>query len=257
MAGKIEEEPEYGEPGRIAVSFFEAKEVSKSFGGLQAVSEVSFTLEEGELVGLIGPNGSGKTTLLNLISGYYAPESGSMRIGPHPIHGLTPDGVFHCGIVRMFQQTRVFGRMSVTDNLLVSGYAAGLDLRGATEKAGLIMEKLELARLADEDAAHLSGGQQKLLEFGCCFMGEPKLVLLDEPFAAIHPSMKEIIARYIAEKHAERQTFIIVSHDIPAVLELCPRSVVMNAGMVIADDATDRVLHDDRVIEAYLGGTVL
>ncbi len=87
-------------------------------------------------------------------------------------------------------------------------------------------------------------------------MGDPKVVLLDEPFAAIHPSMKEILARHIKERHGEGQTFIIVSHDIPAVLELCPRAVVMNAGEVIADDATEQVLNDDRVIEAYLGGTV-
>ena len=121
----------------------------------------------------------------------------------------------------------------------------------------MIVEKLELSHLWDEDAGHLSGGQQKLLEFGCCFMGDPKVVLLDEPFAAIHPSMKEILVRYITEKHQEGQTFVIVSHDIPAVLELCPRSVVMNAGAVIADEATEYVLNDEEVIEAYLGGMML
>ncbi|MGA7877149.1 MAG: ATP-binding cassette domain-containing protein [Desulfoferrobacter sp.] len=235
------------------MSFFQIKDVTKSFGGLQAVAGVSFSLERGELVGLIGPNGSGKTTLLNLLSGYYPPGSGSILIEEEPVQGLPPNSVFHRGIVRMFQQTRVFSRISVADNLLVSGYAAGLDVHESSGRAKVIMEKLELLRLADEDAGHLSGGQQKLLEFGCCFIGDPKLVLLDEPFAAIHPSMKEIIARYIVERHAQGQTFIIVSHDIPAVLELCPRSVVMNAGMVIADDPTDQVLQDENVIEAYLG----
>ena len=230
--------------------------VSKRFGGLQAVAGVSFRMERGELLALIGPNGSGKTTLLNILSGYYAPDSGSITLQDTAIHGLKPDQVAHRGFARMFQLTRVFRRMSVMDNLLVAGYAVGLDHAAAAKRAARLTEALGLSRLNDEDAGRLSGGQQKLLEFGGCFMGDPKVVLLDEPFAAIHPSMKEILARHIKERHDEGQTFIIVSHDIPAVLELCPRAVVMNAGEVIADDATERVLNDERVIEAYLGGTV-
>ena len=230
--------------------------VSKRFGGLQAVASVSFQVQRGELLALIGPNGSGKTTLLNILSGYYAPDSGSIALEDTAIHGLKPDQVSHRGFARMFQLTRVFRRMSVMDNLLVAGCAAGLDHSGALERAARITRDLGLSHLNDEDAGRLSGGQQKLLEFGGCFMGEPRVVLLDEPFAAIHPSMKEILARYIRLKHDEGQTFIIVSHDIPAVLELCPRAVVMNAGELIADDATARVLNDERVIEAYLGGTV-
>jgi len=230
--------------------------VSKRFGGLQAVANVSFRMERGELLALIGPNGSGKTTLLNILSGYYAPDSGRIALEDTAIHGLKPDHVAHRGFARMFQLTRVFRRMSVMDNLLVAGYAVGLDHAAAAKRAARLTEELGLSHLNDEDAGRLSGGQQKLLEFGGCFMGEPKVVLLDEPFAAIHPSMKEILARHIRERHSQGQTFIIVSHDIPAVLELCPRAVVMNAGEVIADDATQRVLNDERVIEAYLGGTV-
>jgi branched-chain amino acid transport system ATP-binding protein len=213
-------------------------------------------MERGELLALIGPNGSGKTTLLNILSGYYAPDSGSITLQDAAIHGLKPNQVAHRGFARMFQLTRVFRRMSVIDNLLVAGYAVGLDHAAAAARASRISEELGLAHLNDEDAGRLSGGQQKLLEFGGCFMGEPKVVLLDEPFAAIHPSMKETLARYIRQKHEEGQTFIIVSHDIPAVLELCPRAVVMSAGEVIADEATASVLNDERVIEAYLGGTV-
>jgi branched-chain amino acid transport system ATP-binding protein len=237
------------------VSYLAFAGVSKRFGGLQAVASVSFRMERGELLALIGPNGSGKTTLLNILSGYYAPDSGSITLQDAAIHGLKPNRVAHRGFARMFQLTRVFRRMSVIDNLLVAGYAVGLDHAAAADRASRISEELGLAHLNDEDAGRLSGGQQKLLEFGGCFMGEPKVVLLDEPFAAIHPSMKETLARYIRQKHAEGQTFIIVSHDIPAVLELCPRAVVMNAGEVIADDATASVLNDERVIEAYLGGT--
>jgi branched-chain amino acid transport system ATP-binding protein len=238
------------------VSYLTFDGVSKRFGGLQAVANVSFPMERGELLALIGPNGSGKTTLLNILSGYYAPDSGSITLQDTAIHGLKPDQVAYRGFARMFQLTRVFRRMSVMDNLLVAGYAVGLDHAAASKRAARLTEELGLARLNDEDAGRLSGGQQKLLEFGGCFMGEPKVVLLDEPFAAIHPSMKEILARYIKDRHSKGQTFIIVSHDIPAVLELCPRAVVMNAGEVIADDATERVLNDERVIEAYLGGTI-
>jgi ABC-type branched-subunit amino acid transport system ATPase component len=237
------------------VTYLTIDSVSKRFGGLQAVANVSFEVERGELLALIGPNGSGKTTLLNILSGYYAPDSGSISLEDTPIHGLNPDQVAHRGFARMFQLTRLFRRMSVMDNLLVAGYAAGLDHGAASRRAARIGGDLGLAHLNDEDAGRLSGGQQKLLEFGGCFMGEPKVVLLDEPFAAIHPSMKETLARYIRQKHEEGQTFIIVSHDIPAVLELCPRAVVMNAGEVIADDATASVLTDGGVIEAYLGGT--
>jgi branched-chain amino acid transport system ATP-binding protein len=238
------------------VSYLTFDGVSKRFGGLQAVANVSFGMERGELLALIGPNGSGKTTLLNILSGYYAPDSGSITLQDTAIHGLKPDQVAYRGFARMFQLTRVFRRMSVMDNLLVAGYAVGLDHAAASKRAARLTEELGLARLNDEDAGRLSGGQQKLLEFGGCFMGEPKVVLLDEPFAAIHPSMKEILARYIKDRHSKGQTFIIVSHDIPAVLELCPRAVVMNAGEVIADNATERVLNDERVIEAYLGGTI-
>jgi branched-chain amino acid transport system ATP-binding protein len=238
------------------VSYLTFAEVSKRFGGLQAVANVSFRMERGELLALIGPNGSGKTTLLNILSGYYAPDSGSISLQDTAIHGLKPDQMACRGFARMFQLTRVFRRMSVMDNLLVAGYAVGLDHVAASHRAARLSEELGLARLSEEDAGRLSGGQQKLLEFGGCFMGEPKVVLLDEPFAAIHPSMKETLSRYIRKRHGEGQTFIIVSHDIPAVLELCPRAVVMNAGEVIADDATERVLNDERVIEAYLGGTV-
>jgi len=106
----------------------------------------------------------------------------------------------------------------------------------------------------DLDAGQLSGGQQKLLEFGCCFMVTPKIALLDEPFAAVHPAMKETMARFIRTRHAEGQTFLIVSHDMPAVVELCPRTLCMNAGALIADGPTRTVLNDPVVIEAYLGG---
>ena len=228
--------------------------VAKSFGGLHAVDGVSFDIDEGELVGLIGPNGSGKTTLLNIISGYQPANSGSVLLDAKPIHGLKPERIAQAGLLRMFQLTRVFRRMSTLDNLMTAGRALGLTHAPAQARAELLLAELTLERVRDIDAGQLSGGQQKLLEFGCCFMVPPRIALLDEPFAAVHPAMKETMARFIRARHSQSQTFLIVSHDMPVIVELCPRTVCMNAGSVIADDATRTVFSDPVVIEAYLGG---
>ncbi|RMF91424.1 MAG: ABC transporter ATP-binding protein [Nitrospinota bacterium] len=235
-------------------NWFTVQAVSKRFFGLQALQAVSFSVSPGEMVGIIGPNGSGKTTLLNIISGYYAPDTGTIRLGHTRIDGLPPNRVAGLGIARMFQITRLFRRLSVLENLLVVAYATGRSgEREALERADQILAALHLEGMRDEPAASLSGGQQKLLEFGTCFMANPQLVLLDEPFASIHPTLKEILATFIRERHQAGETFLIVSHDIPAVVDLCPRLVVLSAGTVIADGPTATVLDTDQVIEAYLG----
>lgn len=228
--------------------------VGKSFGGLRAVDGVSFTVDAGELVGLIGPNGSGKTTLLNILSGHQPPDAGTVLLDGKPIQQFKPERIAQAGLLRMFQLTRVFRRMSALDNLLTAGRALGLTHRQAAARAAQLLAELTLERVSDLAAGQLSGGQQKLLEFGCCFMVPPRIALLDEPFAAVHPAMKEIMAGYIRARYAEGQTFLIVSHDMPVIVELCPRTVCMNAGAVIADEATRAVLNDPVVIEAYLGG---
>jgi branched-chain amino acid transport system ATP-binding protein len=228
-------------------------DVTKYFGGLKALDGASFAVDEGELVGLIGPNGSGKTTLLNILSGHLAPDSGSVTLDGRPITGLRPEALARLGVLRMFQLTRVFPRMSVLDNLLVAGCALGLSQADAEKRARELLDDLSLTRVISLDAGHLSGGQLKLLEFGSCFMVPPRIALLDEPFAAVHPTMKEIMAGFIRRRHAAGQTFILVSHDMPVIVELCPRSVCMNAGAVIADESTRAVLTDPVVIEAYLG----
>jgi branched-chain amino acid transport system ATP-binding protein len=227
--------------------------VVKSFGGLKAVDRASFAVNEGELVGLIGPNGSGKTTLLNILSGHLVPDAGRVTLDGRSIAGFRPEALARLGVLRMFQLTRVFPRMSVLDNLLVSGCALGLSQTDAERRAYELVDDLSLTRVIDLDAGHLSGGQLKLLEFGSCFMVPPRIALLDEPFAAVHPTMKEIMAGFIRRRHAAGQTFLLVSHDMPVIVELCPRSVCMNAGAVIADESTRAVLTDPVVIEAYLG----
>jgi branched-chain amino acid transport system ATP-binding protein len=230
--------------------------VSRSFGGLKALNEVTFSVKEGELVGLVGPNGSGKTTLLNILSGHVSADSGEVALDGHPITGLRPEELAQLGVLRMFQLTRVFPRMNALDNLLVTGCALGLSEIQAQERARELIEDLLLARVAHLDAGQLSGGQRKLLEFGSCFMVPPRVALLDEPFAAVHPTMKEIMSRVIRRRHAAGQTFLLVSHDMPVIVELCPRTICMNAGAVIADEKTRTVLSDPVVIEAYLGEAV-
>jgi branched-chain amino acid transport system ATP-binding protein len=153
----------------------------------------------------------------------------------------------------MFQLTRSFPRMSAFDNLLVTGCALGLSQADAEKRALSLLQDLSLTRIMNLDAGQLSGGQMKLLEFGSCFMVPPRIALLDEPFAAVHPTLKEIMSGFIRRRHAEGQTFILVSHDMPVIVELCPRTVCMNAGRVIADESTRIVLTDKVVIEAYLG----
>jgi branched-chain amino acid transport system ATP-binding protein len=227
--------------------------ISKSFGGLKALDRVSFTIGDSELVGLIGPNGSGKTTLINVLSGSLAPDSGRVTLDGVAIAGRRPEQLARQGIIRTFQLTRVFPRMSVIDNLMVAGCALGLAQNDAERRACALVDDLSLTRVQALDAGHLSGGQLKLLEFGSCFMVPPRVAMLDEPFAAIHPTMKEIMAGFIRRRHAEGQTFLIVSHDMPVIVELCRRTVCMNAGAVIADESTRAVLTDPVVIEAYLG----
>jgi ABC-type branched-subunit amino acid transport system ATPase component len=229
------------------------EEVSKRFGGLQAVDRVSFDIREGELVGLIGPNGSGKTTLINMLSGHLAPDAGTVLLAGHRIDGSRPEQLARKGIMRTFQLTRIFPRMSVIDNLMVAGCALGLAQADAEQRARSLVGDLSLARIQDADGSELSGGQLKLLEFASCFMVPPRVAFLDEPFAAIHPMMKEIMAGFIRQRHAQGQTFLIVSHDMPVIVELCARTVCMNAGRVIADETTRAVLNDRVVIEAYLG----
>ena len=235
-------------------SLLSVEDVTKRFGGLVAVADVSFGIAPGELVGLIGPNGSGKTTLLNIMSGHLFADQGTIRLDGEPCTGFKPQRLARRGLMRMFQLTRIFPRMNVLDNLLVGGRALGLHVDEARERADALLEELQIAHVRHLDAGQLSGGQMKLLEFGCCFMRTPRLALLDEPFAAIHPTMKEIMSTFIRARHAEGQTFVLVSHDMPVIVELCPRSICMNAGRVLSDGKTSDVLAAPAVIEAYLGG---
>jgi branched-chain amino acid transport system ATP-binding protein len=237
------------------MSLLEARDLTKHFGGVAAVDGLSFEVEEGEIFGLIGPNGSGKTTALNLLSGFLEVESGKAWLAGEDVTGMKPAALARRGLLRMFQMTRVFPRICAFDNLLTAGLARGLAEAEASRRAAALLEELTLAPVQYLDAGQLSGGQRKLLEFGMCFIAPPRIALLDEPFAAVHPVMRETMAGFIRRRNAQGHTFLVVSHDMPIVVELCQRTLCMNAGKLIAVGPTREVLKERAVIEAYLGST--
>jgi ABC-type branched-subunit amino acid transport system ATPase component len=235
------------------MSLLQTEGITKHFGGVAAVDGLSFEVVEGEILGLIGPNGSGKTTALNLLSGFLAPESGRVRLAGEDVTGASAVALARRGLLRMFQMTRVFPRICAFDNLLTAGLARGLAEREASSRAEALLDELTLGPVRYLDAGQLSGGQRKLLEFGMCFIAPPRIALLDEPFAAVHPVMRETMAGFIRRRNQQGHTFLVVSHDMPIVVELCHRTVCMNAGRLIAAGPTREVLQHPAVIEAYLG----
>ena len=237
------------------MSLLRTEGLTKHFGGVAAVSGLSLAVEDGEILGLIGPNGSGKTTALNMLSGFLAPELGTVWLNDEVVTRMSPSALARRGLLRMFQMTRVFPRICAFDNLLTAGLARGLAERESQARAVALLEELTLAPVQYLDAGQLSGGQRKLLEFGMCFMEPPRVALLDEPFAAVHPVMRDTMAAFIRRRNAEGHAFLVVSHDMPIVVDLCHRAACMNAGKLIAIGATREVLKDPAVIEAYLGSS--
>jgi branched-chain amino acid transport system ATP-binding protein len=235
------------------MSLLRTEGLTKHFGGVAAVEGLSLAMEDGEILGLIGPNGSGKTTALNMLSGFLAPDAGRAWLAGEEVTRATPVALARRGLLRMFQMTRVFTRISAFDNLLTAGLARGLSEKESVARAGDLLEELTLAPVQYLDAGQLSGGQRKLLEFGMCFIAPPRIALLDEPFAAVHPVMRETMAGFIRRRNAEGHAFLVVSHDMPIVVDLCPRTACMNAGRLIAVGSTREVLKEPAVIEAYLG----
>lgn len=225
------------------------KNLSKNFGGIAALKECSFEVEENSICGLIGPNGSGKTTLFNLLTGVHRCDSGEVHLKGEEITNLKTHEVVRRGVGRTFQITRVFTKMTAFENLMVASPEAGR----AEEKALQLLEFVNLLELRDEYAGNLSFGQQKLLEFARVLMLEPELLLLDEPLAGINPTMKLRLAGLIKHLQKKGKTFLIVEHDIRAIMDLCEKLVVLDHGEKIAEGLPEEIREDERVIEAYFG----
>ena len=239
-----------------------AEGVTKSFGGIKAVDSCSIAVERGSITGLIGPNGSGKTTLFNMITGFYKADSGSILLEDKPIQGLKPSQIYHRGIGRTFQITRLFWKMTVMENMIVPVKQLGLRTlmsqgvkKYEEEKAMELLEMVGLAKFRDEEARKLSFGQQKLIELVAVLMSDPAMILLDEPAGGVNPVMIEKMMDLVDDLNQKGTTFLLVEHNMRLVMELCQHIIVLDHGQKIAEGGPSEIQNNPLVLEAYLGST--
>ncbi len=231
----------------------EIRHVSKFFGGLAANSDVSFSMEEGKIMGLIGPNGAGKTTLFNCITGYYPPSKGDVLFKGARLNGLQPDQVCHLGMVRTWQKVRPLAKMSVLDNVMVGALARTGSLKVARQVA---LEQLHVVRLEGKAAALAGGlpiGERKKLEVARALATTPELLLLDEVMGGLNPAESEEIIQLILELRKRGLTQMVIEHDMKAIMRISDRIVVLNSGEKLTEGAPQDVANDPDVIAAYLG----
>ena len=242
--------------------------VTKSFGGLMAVNNVTFQLDDTGITGLVGPNGSGKTTLFHLITGFYKLDRGQIHFNDKRISGLAPHVISRMGLVRSFQQTRVLPFLTALENLMAASPAqtgehlssvffrprwVKLEESRNREKAMQILELLKLESLGQHLAGRLSFGQQKLLELGRVLMAKPKMILLDEPTAGINPTLIRQLVDVIRELARKKIQIFLIEHNMPLVAEICEKVFMMDSGSLIFSGTPSEAIQNPRVIEAYLG----
>jgi branched-chain amino acid transport system ATP-binding protein len=252
----------------LADEVLSAISICKGFGGILALDHCSIRVKEGAIVGLIGPNGAGKSTLFDVISGFLTPDGGSIVFSGREILGLPAYKIARLGLVRTFQIPRSLMRMTVLENMMLGAQGqAGERLCNPLirrhkvmaqeteirEKAEEILEFFDLQRMRDEYAGSLSGGQKKMLEMARALMADPRLLLLDEPFAGVNPALADRLIEQIRILKEKGLSIIIIEHAIPYVLALSNELYVLNKGAVLASGRPDAVISDRRVFEAYLG----
>jgi branched-chain amino acid transport system ATP-binding protein len=233
----------------------ETTDLTMRFGGLVAVRDVNLKISDQELVGLIGPNGAGKTTLFNVITGYYPPTEGRVRLGDHDTTGWKPHRITRSGLCRTFQLTRPFSHLTLRDNAMVGALCHGKDLRKAREVAEWALEQVGLYKRASDFAQGLPVGLRKKLELARALATKPRILLLDEVMGGLSmPEVQEMTAT-IARIHASGTGVVMIEHVMSVVMCLCQRIVVLHHGEQIAAGTPDEIRKNRRVIEAYLGDT--
>ena len=248
--------------------YLEVTNLKKSFGGIKAVDVESLNLNRNELTSIIGPNGAGKTTFFDLISGFQDSDEGKVYLNNKNISKSQPYAIARLGMIRTFQLTKVFDRMTVLENMMFSASTvnndsflkslAKLPSQKTTEKkirdkSFEIMKDLNIDHMANSYAREMSGGQKKLLELGRSIINNPSILLLDEPLAGVNPKLAEEILQIILNLAGKGISILMVEHNIEAVMKISERVIVLAEGKVIADSTPENIRTDEKVIEAYLG----
>ena len=248
--------------------YLEVTNLKKSFGGIKAVDVESLNLNRNELTSIIGPNGAGKTTFFDLISGFQDSDEGKVYLNNKNITKSQPYAIARLGMIRTFQLTKVFDRMTVLENMMFSASTVNNDSflkslvklpsqktteKKIRDKSFEIMKELNIDHMANSYAREMSGGQKKLLELGRSIINNPDILLLDEPLAGVNPKLAEEILQIIVNLAGKGISILMVEHNIEAVMKISERVIVLAEGKVIADSTPENIRTDEKVIEAYLG----